>query len=76
MEDHEEQYEFTEKGLLAAIEMHQKLLDNWTIEQVAAFYDITTTGVQIVLISYYQVCENAGIDLGIYVPDYPDDLVD
>lgn len=71
----DETYEFTEKGLFIAMEMHQKLLDGWTIEQVADFHDLTATAVQIVLAGYYQICEQNSVDLGIYVPDYlPDDL--
>lgn len=68
MED-DDQYHWTEKGLFMAIEIHQKVLDNWTLEQVASFYDIDVDMVRVILAAFYVSMDQSGVDLGVYVPD-------
>jgi len=69
MEDDDEEYFFTEKGLYFAMEVHQKLLDGWTLAQVANFYELEPLLIQIVLVAFYRTAEKNNVDLGIYVPD-------
>lgn len=73
----EEGWHLTEKGLYQAIEMHQKILDGWTLEQVAAFYEQDVEVVRVLLAIFYYVADSNNVDLGIYVPDYyPEGMVD
>lgn len=73
MEDDEE-YEWTEKGLFMAIEIHQKVLDNWTLEQVASFYDMNVMMVRVILVAFYHAMDQSDVDLGVYVPDTIEEL--
>jgi len=68
MEDDEESYVFTEKGLFFAMEIHQKFLDGWTLEQVAKFYELEPMLIQVLLVAFYDAADKSGVDLGIYVP--------
>jgi hypothetical protein len=69
MEDDDETYVFTQKGLFFAMEVHHKLLDGWTLEQVAKFYELEPMLIQVLLVAFYDAAEKNGVDLGIYVPD-------
>jgi hypothetical protein len=68
-DEDDEYYGLTEQGLYAAMEMHQKFLDGWTIEQVAVYYDKTVLAVQVMLAMFYHAAEACDVDLGVYVPD-------
>lgn len=74
MEDDEEVYSFTEKGLFFAMEVHQKVLDGWTLEQIASFYEYDTELIRVLLACFYDAADKAGIPLGIYVPRTPEEL--
>lgn len=76
MDDDEEYYEWTEKGLFLAIEIHQKVLDNWTLDEIASFYDMDVLRVQIILAAFYATMDNNGVDQLVYVPDTIEGLVD
>lgn len=75
MED-DEQYYWTEKGLFMAIEIHQKVLDNWKLEQIASFYDMDVDMVRVILAAFYATMDDSGVDLGVYVPATIEGLVD
>lgn len=68
-DDDDVAYEWTEKGLFLAIEIHQKVLDNWTLEQVASFYDMDVMMVRIILVAFYHAMDQSDVDLGVYVPN-------
>jgi hypothetical protein len=68
MEDDDESYVFTQKGLFFAMEVHQKMLDGWTLDQVAKFYELEPLAIQVLLVAFYDAADKNGVDLGIYVP--------
>jgi hypothetical protein len=72
MED--ETVRLTEKGLYAAMEIHQKTLDGWTLEDIAQAHGLDVDSVKVLLAIFYEVVENNGIDLGVYVPDTVEEL--
>ena len=73
MED--ETYSFTAKGWFFAMEVHQKTLDGWTLEQLASFYDYEVYVIRVLLAAFYDTCEKNNIDLGVYIPDTPEGLI-
>lgn len=56
-------------GARQALDMHSKLLDGWTLEQVATYYDLDTMLVRVLLSIFYSTVENSGIEI-----DSPSDI--
>ena len=69
MEEDDDVYAFTEKGLYLAMQIHQDVLNGFTIEQVAAWNDYDPDEIRIILAMFYQAADMVGVDLGVHVPD-------